>query len=72
MLDVYWTYLTQGVVDITSVISPQAPNMEGLWDGDHSKPPGVEIMFTNGSRVTGIVIPGGPIRGIKALGIPDA
>ena len=53
MLDLYWRYLTDGVVDITSVISRQATDQEGASDQGVSRPSTVEDVTLGGTVVTG-------------------
>ena len=51
MRDLYWRYVTQGVVDITPVISPQAPGWEGTTGDATSAPPNAEGVTISGSPV---------------------
>ena len=52
MLDTYWSYLTHGAVDITSVISPQAPDLRARAQRLGGDPPDTEMVTRMGGEVT--------------------
>jgi len=52
VLDTYWSYLTHGAVDITSVISPQAPDLRARAQRLGGDPPDTEMVTRMGGEVT--------------------
>src|SRR3990167_7391416 len=52
MLDTYWSYLTHGAVDITSVIRPQASDLRARAQRLGGDPPDTEVVTLRGSEVT--------------------
>src|SRR3990167_9084765 len=52
MLDLYWRYVTQGAVDITSVISPPTTDLRARAQRLGGDPPDTEVVTHRGSEVT--------------------
>ena len=52
MLDTYWSYLTHGAVDITSVIRPQASDLRARAQRLGGDLPDTEVVTLKGSEVT--------------------
>ena len=52
MRNLYWRYVTQGVIDITPVISPQATGLGGDHVDMGAEPPATEVLTHTVTAVT--------------------